>query len=364
MNIGIIAHLKFPIAEPFAGGLEMHTWLLARSLHARGHQVTLFATAGADVPCRLEPLSLHEVHYDLLSNAERNTDKFSERFVQEHHAYLKLMLRLQHDTYFDVIHNNSLHYLPISLAPTIPTPFTTTLHTPPFSWLQSAVRAEQAYRKVRYISVSEQNSRTWAPYVPTGRCECIRNGVDLQRWHFGSWADANTAVWYGRIVPEKGLHLALAAAHRAGVRLLIAGPISDVAYFEQHIEPAMQPDDAYLGHLRHQDLADVVAHAGVTLVTPRWEEPYGLVVAESLACGTPVAGFARGALPELVTAHTGALAPADDVDALADAIKKARQLSREACRARAEQFCSIDAMITAYEHFFERISASSLTQSA
>jgi glycosyltransferase involved in cell wall biosynthesis len=355
MRIGIITHLKYPIREPFAGGLEMHTYALTRHLQERGHQVTLFATPNADPELNVEPMHIDELHYDLLSNAERNTDKFSELFVQEHHAYLKLMLRLADDNRFDVIHNNSLHYLPVSMAPTVATPMITTLHTPPFSWLQSAVRNEQPYRKIQYVSVSRQNLQTWAPYVSPDVCRVIYNGVDLSRWRFGAQSDRRTALWFGRIVPEKGTHLAIEAAHLAGLRIIIAGPVCDERYFSEEVQPRLRPADTYAGHLTHRQLADLLGGVGVMLCTPRWEEPYGLVVAESLACGTPVAAFARGALPEIINPEVGCLALSDNVESLAEAARKALELSRRACREWAETFCSVEAMVSAYEELYEEM---------
>src|SRR5205085_2040355 len=101
---------------------------------------------------------------------------------------------------------------------------------------------------------------------------------------------------------------------RAGVPLTIAGPVGDRAYFERCLAAA-GPQVRYAGHLESGELAAMVADAAVALVTPCWEEPFGLVAIEALACGTPVAGFARGALPEILDARTGALAAPGDVAA-------------------------------------------------
>ena len=108
----------------------------------------------------------------------------------------------------------------------------------------------------------------------------------------------------------------------------------------------------YLGHLDHRRLAHAVGQAAVALCTPRWEEPYGLVVAEALACGTPVAGFARGALPDITDPRSGRLAPADDVEALARIIPEAGRLSRADCRHRAEVFCDARVMVDRYEALY------------
>lgn len=126
MRIGIIAHLKYPIAEPFAGGLEMHTHLLARSLRDRGHDVTIFASSRSEPGLGLEAIC-SETAISTVGTAEAP----DVAFFKEHHAYLSLMGELRHRR-FDVIHNNSLHYIPVTMADSLPMPMVTTLHTPPF----------------------------------------------------------------------------------------------------------------------------------------------------------------------------------------------------------------------------------------
>jgi glycosyltransferase involved in cell wall biosynthesis len=190
--------------------------------------------------------------------------------------------------------------------------------------------------------VSEANARSWRRSVDVDRV--VPNGIDLQRWRFGAHADATRAVWTGRVVPEKGAHLAIEAAHAAGLRIDVAGPVHDQAYFDEHVAPLLAPGDRFLGHLDHDRLAAVVAAAGAALITPCWDEPYGLVVAEALACGTPVAAFARGAIPEIVDATCARPAPAGDVAALGEAARAALALDRRACRDRAERHCSDEVM--------------------
>jgi glycosyltransferase involved in cell wall biosynthesis len=134
LRIAIIAHLKHAIREPFAGGLEMHTHLLAKSLRQRGHSVTLFASTQSDPVLGVEAIC------DAMSLLETGIAEANDvAFFREHHAYLRLMTDLRTRS-FDVIHNNSLHYLPVSMADTIAAPMLTTLHTPPFCWLESGIR--------------------------------------------------------------------------------------------------------------------------------------------------------------------------------------------------------------------------------
>ncbi len=344
MRIGIIAHLKHAICEPFAGGLEMHTSLLQTALRRRGHDVTVFASS------RSEPEAFVEAICDETSLKSVGCDDAPDKaFFQEHHAYLSLMNGLRHRP-FDLIHNNSLHYLPVAMADALPMPMVTTLHTPPFAWLESGVRLCRAPHAT-FVAVSESIRRSWSKVASVDHV--VMNGINLDRFVFhAAPADEPYLVWYGRIVPEKGLHHAIAAADLIGARLLIAGPISDQDYFDRQIGPRLSAEIRYLGHLPHVELALVVGGARAFLCTPCWEEPYGLVVAEALACGVPVAAFARGAIPELLDSSCGVLAVPDDPASLAQAAIAAQMLNRRACRARAEQRCDAERMIDEYEALY------------
>lgn len=344
MKIGIVASARFPIVEPFAGGLEAHTWSLAHGLRTRGHDVTVFAAPGSDPALGAREL---QVRFPTISRTARaDTSMTPEWWLQEHHAYLSLMLELS-DSDLDVVHNNSLHYLPVAMAASLRTPVVTTLHTPPTPWLESAIQAPR-HCPVVFAAVSAHTAQAWRHVVPDAAV--VRNGVDTVRWRQGP--GGGPAVWSGRIVPEKGPHLAARAATLAGVPLRLAGPVLDHDYFDEMVRPWLRGDVEHVGHLRTDELVELVGSASVSLVTPCWEEPYGLVVAESLSCGTPVAGFARGALPELVDAGTARLVAPGDVTALAAALVQAAQLDRDRARAHAVATCSVEAMVDGYEALY------------
>ncbi|MCS7477650.1 glycosyltransferase family 4 protein [Umezawaea endophytica] len=344
LSIGLIASARYPIREPFAGGLEAHTWQLATGLRARGHEVTVFGGTGSDPSLRVEAMPVLPT---LSAQARRDVSMPPDYFIAEHHAYLGLMMDLSTSAVCDVVHNNSLHYLPVAMASTLRTPVLTTLHTPPTPWLESAIRLCSP-EHASFAAVSAHTARQWSPLVPS--ITVVRNGVELDRWLPGR--GGGTPVWFGRLVPEKGAELAIKAARAAGTGLRLAGPRPDAEYFRHEIEPLLGGDVEYEGHLTHHDLVRLVGSAAVAVVSPRWEEPYGLVVAEALACGTPVAGFARGALPEVLDEHSGVLAAPDDVAGLARAITRAATLSRAAARHRAETTCSVDRMVDAYVRMY------------
>ncbi|WP_457540199.1 glycosyltransferase family 4 protein [Williamsia sp. R60] len=347
LSIALIASHRYPIAEPFAGGLEAHVWHLARALAGRGHDVALFAAAGSDLGVEHALLDVSE--FEPSPAAQRDTSMPEPGFMAAHHAYLELMMRLGRDDRFEVIHNHSLHYLPIALARTAKAPVLTTLHTPPTPWLESAIDVNA--ENTRFAAVSEHTARSWSHVARD--IEVISNGVDVNLWPAGSGGD--DLVWFGRFVPEKGAHLAARAAERAGLGLRLAGPISDRDYFDREISPLLSDRIRYVGHLDQKELATVVGSSAATLVTPLWDEPYGLVVAESLACGTPVAGFRRGGIPEIVGDDGGVLADSDDADSLAAAARRAMSLDRRVVRARAESHCAEDVMVDQYLSLYRRL---------
>ncbi|WP_103381344.1 glycosyltransferase [Pseudonocardia dioxanivorans] len=355
LRVALIASSTHPIREPFAGGLEAHTALLARELTRRGHVVTVFAAPGSELAPGVRVEIMHSLR---LSDAARaDVSMPAAVFMAEHHAYLDLMLRLAdgHDVdghALDVVHNNSLHHLPVAMARTVRVPVVTTLHTPPTPWLESAI-ATAAGRHGVLTAVSTHTAGAWRHVA--GEVTVIRNGVDVEARAPGP--GGGPLVWAGRLVPEKGAHLAVDAARRAGCALDLAGPVSDRAYFDEMVAPRLGGAVRYVGHLAHSELTSLMGRASAVLVTPCWEEPYGLVVAEALACGTPVAGFAVGALPELVDDSCGRLVPAGDTAALAAVVPTVTGLSRRAARRRAELHWSHRRMVDEYVGLYTRAAA-------
>ena len=344
LRICLVANCRFPIAEPFTGGLESMTWHLASELVRRGHEVSVFAAPGSDPGLGAVELAV-EAMPDRAGRHDVDAPPYVE--VAEHHAYLSLMLQLggRDGAEFDVLHNNSLHYLPVAMARSLPMPVLTTLHTPPLWWLESAVQMDGGSSS--FAAVSRHTAASWAPITES---TVVLNGVDVEQWPAGPGGE--TAVWSGRIVEEKAPHHAVLAARQAGVPIVLAGPILDAAYFRESVEPLLGAGATYAGHLAQAELASLVGSAGVAVVTPAWDEPYGLVAAEALSCGTPVAAYARGGLPEVLSANTGRLAEPGQVDVLARAIREAMSLDRDACRAHAVAELSLGRMVDRYEDIY------------
>ena len=349
LRIGLIAHHVAPISPPFAGGVESLTWYLARWLARRGHEVTLYAPPGSAVP----GVTVRELELDppLCTASRADVSMPPPAFMGAHHAYQQLMLELAASPRCDVVHCHALHYLPVAMAPLLPVPMLLTLHTPPTPWLESALRSRAHAGAPHLSAVSGATRDLWEPVVRVD--DVVVNGVDLGAWRVGRGGSG--AAWWGRIVPEKAPHLAIDAARAAGMPLRLAGPIVDRAYYAAEVEPRLGPDAVHLGHLDHAELASLVGESAVALMTPEWEEPFGLVAAEAIAAGTPVAAFARGGLIDIVSPSSGRLARPGDVDALARAMVDAAQLDRNLVRADAELRLGIEAMGQGYEALYERI---------
>lgn len=338
MKIAVLGHRTFPISEPFAGGLERFIHTLVKGLQHKGCDVTLFAHPDSDTSLNIS------------SSAFIDTSFCTTSEEKSHESFLSIMDYLDYGD-FDIVHNNSLNYFPIVLSNNINTPLVTTLHTPPFPLLYSAVKHRK--RTGNYISISQFNAESWG--LNNGLSEIIYNGVDTDIFSFTDNKSKDFAVWTGRIIPCKGTHLAIEAAKKANINLIIAGPICDSEYFENQIKPHLSQGVHYAGHLGKNELVSLIQNASVTLCTPVWSEPFGLVVIESLSCGTPVVAFNRGAIAEIIDENTGILVAPDDTDAMAKAIKQAKYISRYACREKVLCRFSIDAMVSNYLHAFERL---------
>ncbi len=330
MNIVMVGPARFRTAPPYAGGLESFVDVLADALRRRGHRVEVVAGCSESV----------------LPTARRDLPASPEESRCDGGLLARAVEAAVERCRPDVVHNNCASPEVVELAGS-GCAFVSTLHTPPLPDLAEALTRNHQV----VVTPSFSNAAAWSAVGCDARV--IPNGVDRSRFRFGP-GRGGYLVWTGRLVPEKGAHLAIAAARLLEMPLRIAGPAHDPGYFAEHILPSLESDVvSYEGHLGTDATARLLGRAECALVTPLWSEPFGLVVAEALACGSPVAGFAMGALPELLDESVSSLTGDLDQRALAAAALVAVGLGRRRCRAFSARF-SLDLMVDRYERCYRR----------
>lgn len=347
MRIAILARVRQRIAQPFAGGMEAHAWDLAAGLQQRGHDVVLFASGDSDARFtidavldehyeRIFPWAEHRGSAPLIAHLDAGYDAACDRIAAGG---------------FDVVHNNSLHRFPLERRRTEATPTVTSLHVPPYDALHWFV-ATSAAPQHRLTVTSARQLRAWWPQGAPPQASVLHNGVDIARWRFGRTGDG-AAVWCGRITPNKGTHYAVPAARIAGLRLTLFGPIEDPDYWDEQVAPLLGDGIAYGGHLDGTALAAELARASLFVFTPCWDEPFGLVAVEAMACGLPVAAFDMGAAREVI-GDAGAFAPPGDAVALAAAMISAITLPRAIPRDRVARMFTRDLWLDSCEALYRQ----------
>ncbi|MEC7818045.1 MAG: glycosyltransferase [Pseudomonadota bacterium] len=349
MKIAVLAHIRHAIAEPFKGGMEAHCHALCRGLRARGHEVTLFAAAGSDDPA-LVPTVAQPYESVLPFELWHGTERLA---AYQFEGFASAFDRVRAGS-FDLVHNNSLFAPVIGWCADAGIPCVTSQHVPPFGAMRDAVAANLGRPGVEVTVTSHHQVSLW-PEVCRDRLRVVPNGVDTDLWRPQAAKPEDPVgdhlSWVGRIAPNKGTAEAVRAASLARAALRVFGPIEDAAYFAREVAPHLGEQIVYQGHLDSARLQQEIRTSRAALVTPRWDEPFGLVAAEALASGTPVVGFARGAIPEVVGDY-GVLVPDGDVTALARAIQAVAKVDRSLCRERALARFSIPRMIAGYENCY------------
>lgn len=326
MRVLVVAPSRYPLRQPHAGGLEATVWDRVSWLRARGHEVTLCAAEGSDFLGDAPEFALPAPEWSRVEDASDTQYPAGYAAAAEaaHEAAFDRLRAERHR--FDVIDNHSLHPAPIRWSRDADIPVVTTLHTPPLEPLLEAAAYARGSAH-RFVAVSQATARAWSAEGVDSFV--FPNGVDTDRWVRGP--GGRRWVWSGRLVPEKAPHLAIEAARTAGAEIVVAGRIGDVDYFQQEVAPRLGPHARYVGALHQDALCRLVGESAVALVTPMWEEPFGLVIAEALATGTPVAAFDIGGVSEVLAGMPGTAAVMPgDVTALAHAARDlARQGERE-----------------------------------
>jgi glycosyltransferase involved in cell wall biosynthesis len=333
LRIAITTDPELPVPPRLYGGIERIVHVLVEGLIADGHHVVLFGHRDSRVSCELVPLPGTSSQSAI--DTARNATTIARRVADGH---------------FDVIHSfGRLAYLtPLAWSPlrkimTYQRPITPA----------SIARARRLFgSSLEFTGCSRHLIRG---VESLGRWHVVYNGVSLAAYTFrdGVAPDA-PVVFLGRLEEIKGPHLAIESAGLAGRDIILAGNVESEhqRYFDEHIRPFVDESKVkYIGPVDDREKNDLLGRAAALLMPILWNEPFGIVMAEALACGTPVIAFNRGSVPELVDDDvTGFLV--SDAQGMADAIRHSDSLSRRACRVAAEERFSDRVMVRAYEALY------------
>ena len=349
MRIAQIAPLYEAVPPGLYGGTERVIAALCDGLTGLGHDVTLFAASTSETAARLEavgpPLRERMSRHELTEVAPH------------------LHLRMLADVYeraldFDVIHSHvDVWTLPFADRST--TPSVLTMHGRlDTKYVQATL---PLYPHVPLVSVSD-SQRAPLRHASLRWAGTVHNGLELGHYQAQPRPGGDHLAFVGRISPEKGPTLAVEVARRTGRPLQMAAKVDpmDVEYFEQDVEPLVGGDVTFVGELDEVRKPAFFAGAAATLFPSDWPEPFGLVMIESLAAGTPVIALRRGAVPEvLVDGVTGFIC--DDVDEMVDAVDRLPEVDPDACRARARRF-GAEAMCERYHEVYRSILATPVAE--
>jgi glycosyltransferase involved in cell wall biosynthesis len=344
-RIAMVAPISHPYPPPSYGPWERVTHDLTEQLVALGHAVTLFAPKGSVTTAELVET------VDMPLTGGRGQPRLEEE------KHLAIAMEAISEGAYDVVHSH-LHVHALVFSRLVRPPVLTTLHGS--AWDRANHDLLHRYAEMPYVSIShvERSLLPELNYVAT-----IANGIRVDEIPVGD-GQGGYLAFVGRIAPEKGPDLAIEVARAAGLPLRIAGPVEDRhrGFFDQTVGQAPAGVD-YLGELDRPQLWALLGGAVALLMPLRWPEPFGLIVAESLAAGTPVIAWRMGAMPEIIEdGVTGRLV--QDSAAAAGAVEQVGSMSREACRRAAETRFSDKVMARLYSAVYSSLRSQTISSSS
>jgi glycosyltransferase involved in cell wall biosynthesis len=336
MKVAILSPVWFSVPPVGYGGIELVVSLLADGLVAAGHEATLFASGDSTTEAELDAV------FD-----EAPSELIGQTFWELQHA----INCFQRHEEFDVVHDHT-GLLGLALGALLPTPLVHTVHGPLTGapgTLYERIAQLDARPSLVSLSMAQRRPLPGLPWLAN-----VPNAIDLSGYPFEPH-DGDYLLFLGRMSPDKGAHRAVRLARNAGMPLKLAGKNAEPAeqaYFDELVRPHLGADDEFLGEVDHREKVELLRKARATLFPIDWEEPFGLVMIESMACGTPVIASRRGSVPEVLEdGVTGIIV--DDWNAIDDALERAEQLDPQAMRRSVEQRFSPDRMVADYVTAYE-----------
>ena len=333
MKVAMLSSITWRTPPRKYGPWEQVASILAEGLIARGIDVTLFATADSITKGKLDSVCPHP---------------YAEHSELDPKVWecLHIANVMEKANQFDIVHNH-FDFLPLTYSGLIQTPILSTIHG------FSSPRIIPVYKKyddsTHYISISNANRHPDLHYLRT-----IYHGIDPDDFIFSNKKE-NYLLYFGRIHPDKGAHIAIEIARQAGYTLKMAGLIQDQNYFDELIRPNLDNERIiYLGNADPMLRNELLSNAKALLHPISFDEPFGLSIIESMMCGTPVIAFNRGSMAEIIVeGHTGFLV--NNISEAVKAIEKLDQIDSRNCRDYATSKFGVDRMIDEYIDVYTQI---------
>ncbi len=333
MRIAMLSPISWRTPPRHYGPWESVVSLLTEGLVKQDLDVTLFATGDSETSGTLAAVCPRPYSEDTSVDPK----------VAE---CLHISAVFERAAEFDLIHNH-FDFLPLTYSGLVDTPLVTTIHG--FSSPAIVPVYEKYNARGHYVAISEADKSPQLDYIAT-----IHHGIDIAQFPFSA-AAGEYLLFFGRIHPHKGVYEAIQVAQRVGIKLIIAGIIQDEDYYHSRVEPYLDGDAIeYVGAVGPARRAEVLGGALALLHLISFDEPFGLSMVESLACGTPVIAFGRGSIPEIVKhGETGYIVA--DLEQAAEVVAEIRTLDRSACRKDAERRFSHSRMASDYVRVYRKI---------
>ena len=332
MRIAMLAPIAWRTPPRHYGPWELVTSLLTEALVRKGADVTLFATQD----------SLTAGKLDGVVPAAYSEDPAIDAKVWEHRHLSHLFAQADR---FDVIHNQA-DFPAHAFAPLVSTPMVTTIHG--FSSDRILPMYEPYQDRVHYVAISEADRHPRLRYAAT-----IHHGIDVDSFPFDP-VGGDDLLFFGRMHPDKGAHLALDAARDSGLALNLYGIVQDQSYFEREVTPRLGSTARYLGPVGGEQRLQALGRAKALLHLIEFDEPFGLSVVEAMACGTPVIASRRGSMAEIIEHGVNGFLVDSHDEALA-AIERTATLDRAEVRRSVATRFHVDRMADDYLALYRRI---------
>jgi glycosyltransferase involved in cell wall biosynthesis len=341
-HVALLAPPWIPIPPPAYGGIEQVVRLLAAGLVDAGHRVTLFAPPGSRSPADVRsPLSA--AHPDEIQFSMWEVDHVARTFDAIDAA-------ADDGDAFDLVHDHT-GFAALAMSNRLDTPLVHTLHGPFEPDLSRFYACHGGKAQLVAISAAQRDA---APPDLRDDIAVVHNPIAVEEWPFAGEA-GEYLLWMARMNDDKGPQRAIAAARAADMPLVLAGPVhpGQEEFFAREVEPQIDGDAVrYVGEVGGEGKCELYAHARALLMPIRWAEPFGMVMVEAMACGTPVIAFAEGSAPEVVIdGETGFIV--DDEDAMARAVHRLDEIDRRRCRMSVSERFDVPSIVARYERVYE-----------